>query len=255
MNRFSLLAALIPLLFIGCQPDVLLPCEQSNQEWSGLLCREYRFRNGSPIGYLDYTYRGDSAIDISTYDTQAILQKTSTERYDAGQLRTVVERFGSDNRLVRSYNYSNSGLLDCIVFGAVDSSECYTYDAQGRVRLMEWYADTLRLRATEYRYFEDEDRLYRINFYDGSDSLLEYRNHEYFLDGRVRIDHFAGDHSFLGHEVEMRTMDGRLLSSRFTAPDQSITHRTECSYDANGRLIERTATRPFGSERTVRMYH
>jgi len=255
MNRFSLLAALIPLLFIGCQPDVLLPCEESEAILNGKLCREYRFTNGSPIGYLEYAYRGDTAIDINTYDTQAILQKTSTERYDAGQLRTVVERFGSDNRLVRSYNYLNSGLLDCIVFGAVDSAECYTYDPQGRVTLVQSLADSVKLRATEYRYFEDEDRLYRIIFYDGSDSLLEYRNHEYFLDGRVRIDHFAGDHSFLGHAVEMRAIDGRLLSSRFTAPDQTITHRTECSYDANGRLIERTAARPFGSERSVWMYH
>lgn len=222
---------------------------------SGKLCREYRFTNDSPIGYLEYAYRGDSAIDISTYDAQANLQKTSTERYEGGQLRTVVERFGSNNRLVRSYNYLNSGLLECIVFGAVDSVECYTYDPEGRMTLVQSLADSVKLRATEYRYFVDEDRLYRIYFYDGNDSLLEYRNHEYFLDGRVRIDHFAGDHRFLGHAVEERTADGRLLSSRFTAPDLVITHRVQCSYDVSGRLTERNATRPFGNERSVWMYH
>lgn len=255
MTRFSPLAALFPLLLIGCRPDVLLPCDQTDLEFSGLLCREYRFSNGNPIGYLDYTYRGDSAIDISTYDTHSMLQKTATERYADGQLRTVVERFGNDNRLVRSYNYSNSGLLNCIIFGAADSSECYFYDAQDRVRMVEWRADTLRLRATEYRYFADEDLLYRLNFFDETDSLVEYRNHEYFLDGRVRIDHFTGGHVFLGHAVEQRNAEGSLLTSRFTAPDQVVTNRIDYTYDAHGRITERNSIRTFNSERSVFMYH
>lgn len=243
------------MLLFGCQPDALLPCEEDDAELSGLLCREYRFSNGSPVGYLEYAYRGDSAIDISTYDTQGILKKTATERYEGGLLRTVVERFSSESRVVRSYNYSVTGLLDCIVFGAVDSTQCHTHDTQGRITEVRWQADSLLLRATEYRYFEDEDRLYRVYFRDGNDSITEYRNHTYFLYGRVRIDHFTGQHVFLGHTVEERTPDGRLISSRFMAPDQTLTHLTYCTYDADGRITERGSTHPFGSEQNVYMYH
>lgn len=242
------------MMSAGCQEDVLVPCDKGDAVLSGLLCREYRFSNGIPVGYLEHTYRGDTAIDISVYDTQAILRKTSTERYHDGLLRTVVERFDNGSRQVRSYNYGD-GHLDAIVFGAVDSVQSYTYDALGRLSVVVVQAGDVRLRSTEHRYFVDEDKLYRLNFYDGNDSLLEYRNHEYFLDGRVRIDHYTSGHAFLGYTLELWTSDGRLLSSQFTAPDQAITHRVILTYNAHGLLTERTETRPFFSDRSVFMYH
>jgi len=255
MNLKSLLSILMPLLLMGCGPDVLLPCEEGDAELSGLLCREYRYVNGSPIGYLEYAHRGDSAIDISTYDTQAILQKTSTERYSNGQLRTVVERFSNGSRVVRSYNYLSNDSLECLVFGAADSTEYFLYDEMGRRSRAERRTGETLTGAVDYRYFEDEDALYRITMRNGMDSILEYRNHEYFTDGRVRIEHFGADHAFKGYTLRQWTADGQLLTSYFTDPEMVTTERLEFIYDAQGRPTERIAKGTSGSDRSVFMYH
>ncbi len=255
MRRYVRLLTIIGLLAIsGCGEDALVPCDE-HAEWSGLLCREYRFGNNVPVGYLEYSYKGDSVIDITTNDTEGRLQKTATERYSGGLIRTVVERFEGGQNLVRSYNYLSNDSLECIVFGAADSSECYGYDAQGRRSSVVMWHGSEKVRSVDYRYFVDQDRLYRLNFYDGNDSLLRYWNHEYFLDGRIRIDVFTGQNSFLGHYVQNWTADGRLLNAQFTAPDQAITERTDLTYDADGRLTERNVSGPFVQSRLVYMYH
>lgn len=222
---------------------------------SGKLCREYRHANGSPVGYLEYSYFGDTVIDINTFDTEGILRKTTTQRFNNGLLQAVVERFENGDRTVSSYYYDSNDSLECIVFGAADSTECIFYDERARRIRMERRAGEVPIRAIGYRYFEDEDRLFRVSYFTSTDSLVEYRDHEYFIEGKLRIDHFSSDHSFLGHTLEVRGADGRLLSTQFTAPDQALTYKATFTYDARGYLTDRTIVHSFISERTVYLYH
>lgn len=250
----ALVVLLVMLLLSGCAEDALVPCSE-NDGPAGALCREYRFDNGSPVGHWEYTYRGDSAIDIEVFNTAGRVVRTVTERYEGGLLRTVVQRSGDGRSVVSSHHYLSNDSLELIVHGGVDSTVCFTYDAEGRRSRIEVHHGPVRVRATEYRYFVDQDRLYRVHFYDGNDSLLRYWNHEYFLDGRVRIDVYTAEHRSVGHYVQDWSADGRLLSSRFTEPDQTISRKLNLTYDAVGRLTERSETGPYLNLRTVYMYH
>lgn len=248
------LTALTCILLSACDQDALIPC-QGDGDAQGRLCREYRFSNGVPVGYIDFTYRGDTMVEKSYFDQLGIVQSTVTERYAEGVLRSVSSRFESGTQVVSSYHYQPDDSLQMIVYGAVDSVVMFHYGPHGlRSRVEFLRSDTVH-RAISYRYFEDEPRLYQTQYYSGADSLTEYRSREYFIQGKVRTDHFSPSHQFLGHTIE-EWMDGqRLISSRFTAPDQTVTHTLVNTYDAQGRLSEAFETFPYGSDRSVYMYN
>jgi YD repeat-containing protein len=252
--RNTALGTAVAALMAGCMADQPVECEPVVGA-EGKLCREYRYENGNSVGYVQYAYRGDTAIDLSHFDPFHSLRKTETRSYWEGQLRSVAERFADGSRVVRSYSYLPGDSLECIVFGMVDSTVCFGYDALHR-RIRETHAtgDTVT-RSIDYRYFEDEDRLYRISFRDASDSITEYRNHIYFFDGTVRIEHFAGEHTFLGHAVEQWAPDGRLLSRRFSDTTGTVTATAEWRYDPQGRLTERISQEAFRSVRSILLYH
>jgi hypothetical protein len=241
-------------LMAGCTADQPVECEPADG-LEGKLCREYRFENGTSVGYVQYAYRGDTAIDLSHFDPSHSLRKTETRSFWEGQLRSVVERFPDGSRVVRSYNYLPNDSLECIVYGMVDSTVCLDYDDIQRAVRKTYVAEGQLTRSIEYRYFEDEDRLYRISFLDANNSIIEYRNHIYFFDGTVRIEHYSGNNTFIGHAVERFRADGKLSSRQFSDSDGVASENTEWVYDAIGRLVERSSIKAFSNERTVFLYH
>lgn len=252
--RNTTLGMVITVLFTGCMADQPIECEPIAGS-EGKLCREYRYENDASVGYVQYTYQGDTAIDQSHFDPFHSLRKTETRSYWDGQLRSKVERFADGSRVVRSYNYLPSDSLECIVFGMVDSTVCFDYDGLDR-RILETHAiGDVVTRSTEFRYFEDEDRLYRVSFRDANDSITEYRNHIYFFDGTVRIEHFSSNHTFLGHAVENWTTDGRLLQWQFSDTTGVVIETKVWLYDAHGRLVERISQRAFSNSRSLFLYH
>jgi len=252
-RNISVGIALLTVL-AGCMTDQPVECEALTG-LEGELCREYRFENGTSVGYVQYAYRGDTAIDLSHFDPFHSLKKTETRSFWLGQLRSVVERYPDGSRVVRSYYYLPNDSLECIVFGMVDSTVCFSYDGMGRPVRETYVIGDVVTRSIEYRYFEDEDRLYRISFLDANDSITEYRNHIYFFDGTVRIEHFTGDNVFIGHAVERLRADGKLSARQFSAADGVVSENTEWSYDALGRLIERSSIKAFSNTRTIFLYH
>lgn len=237
----------------SCGADELLPCDE-DAALLGLLCREYRYENETPVGFVDFVYNKDSIVEQYLYDAQTILRKTVIERYEGGQLQTVAERYQNGLNIVSSYHYLSNDSLECIIFGAADSSTCFTY-VNGKRFKEEAYHGPDMVRYSEYRYYPQDGRLFRISRFDGNDSLLSYLDYDYFFGGIIRVDHYLGDHTFIGYEVTDMDVAGNVLSVQYADSSGAARWRLDNTYDADGRLTETNEIFPFGSHRSVFIYH
>jgi len=241
------------MVFSSCGVDEIIPCSADAMH-SGKLCREYRFSNGNPVGYVEYFYSGDTAIDQTFFDNDGNPVKSITERYSNGLLQAKVERLENGTTTVGSYHYLSNDSLECIVFGAVDSSHCLSYLNNKRVRFEHFHGES-RVRYQEYRYYEDDGRLFRISYFNQNDSLIHYRTYDYYFGGIVRINYANSNHVTLGYTVLDFSENHYLESSQFTDTTGQITNRLEQVYDASYRLSESIEESAFGTSRILFMYN
>jgi hypothetical protein len=247
------LVVIFVLVFSSCGVDEIIPCS-SDAMHSGKLCREYRYSNGSPVGYVEYSYSGDTTIDQTFFDNDGNLVKSITERYSNGLLQAKVERLENGTTTVGSYHYLSNDSLECIVFGAADSSQCLSYVNGKRVKV-EYFHGESRNRYQEYRYYEDDARLFRISYFNQNDSLIQYRTYGYYFGGIVRIDYANSSFEPLGYEVLNFSDEQYLESSQFTDTTGRITHRLEQVYDASNRLSESIEESTLGTSRILYLYN
>ncbi len=241
------------LILTSCGVDEIIPCSRDTMH-SGKLCREYRYSNGNPVGYVEYSYSGDSTVNRTFFDSNDNLVKSSTERYSNGLLQAKVERLENGTTTVGSYHYLSNDSLECIVFGAADSSHCFSYLNYKRVRLEHFHGASL-VRYQEYRYYEDDGRLFRISYFNQDDSLIQYSTYSYYFGGIVRIDYANPNYVPLGNAVLKFSEEQYLESSQFTDTTGQITNRLECFYDSNNRLSESKEESTLGSSRILYLYN
>jgi hypothetical protein len=255
MKHFSnsTLVLIFIVVFSSCGVDEIIPCSADAMH-SGKLCREYRYSNGSPVGYVEYSYSGDTILDRTFFDNNGNLVKSITERYSNGLLQAKVERLENGTTTVGSYHYLSNDSLECIVFGAADSSQCLSYINGKRVNV-EYFHGEFRVRYQEYRYYEDDGRLFRISYFNQDDSLVHYRTYDYYFGGIVRIDYANPNHAHLGFEVLNYLDEQYLETSQFTDTTGRITHRLEHVYDENKRLSESMEESTFGTSRILYLYN
>ena len=249
----STLGLIFMMVFSSCGVDEIIPCSADAMH-SGKLCREYRYSNGNPVGYVEYSYSGDTIIDRTFFDNDGNLVKSITERYSNGLLQAKVERLENGTTTVGSYHYLSNDSLECIVFGAVDSSHCLSYLKNKRVRLEHFHGES-RVRYQEYRYYEDDGRLFRISYFNQDDSPIQYSTYSYYFGGIVRIDYANSSFEPLGYEVLNFSEEKYLETSQFTDTTGQITNRLDQVYDASNRLSESIEESTFRTSRILFLYN
>jgi hypothetical protein len=232
----NLVFAFIAIAFTACYTDGLLPCEKQGVE--GKVCREYRYFNGSPQGFVEFNHRGDSLKVSDYYDQNSKLTKTIREQFENGRTIVISEQYPTENSRIQTWHYNELDSLELIVFGANDSIVRIDYEL-GRRKHEAYFNGTELDRYFEYRYYQDDGKLYRINAYNGNDSLLSYRQFEYFSTGQNRITYYTPEHNITGRRL-FRTQNGLITSIEFTDRSGVVTEQTDYIYDASSNLIEKT---------------
>lgn len=238
-----MLLYLMAALLSGCTSDVLVPCEKDNEP-SGRLCREYVFENEQARGFIEWAYFSDSMTVATYFDAASNEQKSVQRRYTNQLLSVVVESYPNGETNVRSFHYNEFDSVSAIVYGANDSSMQVTY--QNGKRLRETHvADEQITCYSVYRYYQDDGRLYRISRYSTTDSLLSYRQFDYFDTGQQRTSFFTANHQLLGRRVFRFSPLGLITSAVFTNNGGTETERIEYFYDSSHKLTERTIETPL----------
>jgi len=202
------------VLFVGCTSDVLVPCENSNG-LSGSLCREYVFEDEQGQGFIEWTYSSDTITVATFFDASSIEQKSVERRYENRMLHVIVESYLNGETNVRSLHYNDMDSLSAIVYGANDSSLQVTYENGKRLHEMH-VTDGQMIGYSVYRYYQDDGRLYRISTYNSTDSLLSYRQFDYFDTGQQRTSFFTSNHQLQGRRVFRFSQLGLITSTVFT---------------------------------------
>ncbi len=240
------------VLLWGCQQDELAPCLEDGPE--GKLCREYRYFNDDPVGYVEFGHFGDSLLVSSIYNNSHRLQKTTKQWYLNNRISVIAEQYPDQETRVQTWHYNDLDSLSAIVHGANDSSLVVNYENGKRQRESYWVDDSL-IFYFEYRYFQDDGKLYRIYRYVGNDSLTGYRNFEYFSTGQNRVSYYTAANELIGRRVFRFSQNGLINSMEFTAADGTVTERTEYFYDAAGNLTEKTELRSGTLQKSIYLYH
>jgi len=247
----KLLFVFVTIAFTSCSTDGLVPCKKEGAE--GRLCREYRYFDGSPSGYIEFDYKGDSLVISDYYDSNSKPIKTIRSYFENGRTKIISEQYPNQDSRIQTWHYTNFDSLETIVYGANDSVLEITYANGKRLTETYFHAGVLN-RSFQYRYFLDDGKLYRI-YAMGADSVqLSYRNFEYFSTGQNRVSHFTADHKLIGRRV-FDSLNGLIKSVEFTDSTGTIAERADYIYDSAFNLIEKTELNSNQTYKSVFLYY
>jgi hypothetical protein len=249
MKKLAFLFTLV--VFAACSTDELAPCIDDGPE--GELCREYRYFNESPEGYVEFKLYGDSVATSDFYNQNSKLVKTITERFENGQIRVIAEQFPNEASRIQTFHYNEVDSLSRVVYGANDSVLEITYENGKRLQEAYFHGGELT-RYFQYRYFLDDGNLYRIYAYDKDSVQVSYRSFEYFSTGQNRISSFTADHKLIGREV-YSSQNGLLTFVQFTDSTGTVTERADYIYDAAFNLTEKTEIKAEQTYKSIFLYY
>lgn len=239
------------VLITACTTDVPVPCGDEGPV--GTVCREYRYFNDVPKGFVTFNRMGDTLAVSNFYNEHSGLVKTVTEQLENGQTTLIAEQFPKKPTQVQTWHYNELDSLWKIVFGANDSVLEVLYEGGKRFREAYYHAGELN-RFFDYRYYQDDGKLYRVYAY-GKDSILQsYRHYEYFSTGQNRVSTFTANNALIGRRV-YRSENGLLSSIQFTDSAGTITQRADYVYNASFNLIERTQREGNQTYKSVFLYY
>ena len=181
---------------------------------------------------------GDSLVVSNYYNERTTLVKTVRERFVNGRVTIIAEQYLNEDSKVQTLHYNELDSLDRIVFGANDSVTEISYE-QGKRSRMSYLRGGELHRYSEYRYYMDDGKLYRISDFNSEDSLRSYRQFDYFSTGQHRVSYFTSDHHLLGRRV-FSAPNGLLTSVEFRNANGTVTERTDYVYDADFNLLEKS---------------
>lgn len=248
----NLLLWLMAIVLSSCTTDVLLPCSEDGV--AGELCREYRYFNDSPVGYVTFAQQGDSLMTSNSYNQASNLEKTVTEQFDDGRISIISEKFPDKESRVQTWHYNEMDSLWLIVYGANDSSLEISYENGKRLREVYSHQGVMK-RYNEYRYFTDDGQLYRIYNFGGDGALLRYRSFEYFHStGQTRVSYYSAENDLVGKRV-YNSQNGLITSIVFSDNSGTVTERSDYIYDASLHLVEKTEMKGIDTYKSVFIYH
>ncbi len=244
------------VLLFGCTEDALIPCE-SDDGPSGKLCREYKYFNNYPQGFVEFEHLGDSVVVSSLYSQQSVLEKTVREQFDDGRTIVFTEQFPNNGTRVQSYHYNEMDSLNLIVFGPNDSSISITYQEGKRYRETTIVQDA-ETHYRDYRYFQDDGMLYRISEYTGDSMLLSYRNFSYVTTNEgdaYRVTYYSAEHELIGRRRFSFSQNGLISSMEFRLADGTVAESKEYIYDGAGKLTEQKGQQYSNTSKSVYLYY
>lgn len=243
------------LLLFGCEQDVLVPCNADLP--TGKLCREYRYYNDEPQGFVEFDHAGDSLQVSRIFDANSELAKTVIERFAEGRKTVITEQFPDGPSRVQSWNYNEMDSLSLIVYGANDSSLQITY-AEGK-RLRETVLiDDVIVRYREFRYYQDDGMLYRISEFDGNDSLTFYSNYNYYNSNGnafTRVSRNTSENELVGRRLFTFSQLGLINSMEFRLANGTVVERMDYIYDGAGKLNEKLGQQYGNTSKSVYLYN
>lgn len=245
----------ISTILFSCEEDALIPC--SDEQPSGKICREYRYFNNAPQGFVTFEHEADSLIISTVYNQNSVVRKTIREQYKTGKLVAITEQVPDRPSRVETWHYNELDSLSFIIYGADDSILQIAYEDGKRLR-ESLLIDDVVTHYTEYRYFEDDGNLYRVSDFDANDSLLSYRNYDYFSgnDGTFyRTSHYSGNYELIGRKRYGFTQLGLISSMEYRLADGTLAESKNYIYDVVGKLIEKTAQRGNNTSKSVYLYN
>ena len=249
MSRLYLV--LLSFGLFSCSTDSFVPCSEGDD---GELCREYRYYNDSPEGFVAFSKVDDSVEVARIHDRFSELQKTIITRFENGKTTIITEQFPDKDSKVQSWHYNEFDSLSTIVYGANDSLIEIIYEDGKRSRKNVFHLNVLQ-RYLTYRYYQDDGKLYRISAYNSNDSLVAYWNHDYFSTGQNRISYYTSTHQLTGRYVYNFSSADLLLSAKLTNADGEVIEYAEYDYDNSGRLIESRQEKNQGVFKSVFLYY
>lgn len=245
MVRFRKLYWLILIVtgISACGVDELSPCD-NEPDMAGFLCKEYRFQNNTSIGYISYLYNKDGQVTRTDYNsTEGVLKKFITFEYENGKLKREAS-FEPDGDLLRetTYGYNNNNSLTDISNsenGVATTRKVFEYQNTFLTKESEFSNEQLDNYIT-YQYFNDDNKLYRKNYYNAQNNLINYTTHEYYYNNIRRYNHYSAAHEFLGYDVEHLNANGDIL--KFTEYNDlgEISSVIEYEYNTLGQLNKST---------------
>ena len=238
-------------MFAACSTDQLAPCNEDGP--TGELCKEYRYFNDSPAGYVEFKIHGDSIAISDFYNQNSRLIKTVTERSKNGQIQVISEQYPNEASRIQTLHYNEIDSLWRVVYGANDSLLEVTYENGKRLRDAYFHNGELN-RYFQYRYFLDDGELYRVYAYSRDSTLLSYRSFESFSTGQNRVSYFTANHRLIGREV-YRFVNGLITSIEFTDSTSTVTERTDYIYDSAVNLTEKTEVRAKQTYKSIFLYY
>lgn len=244
------------LLLFGCEQDVLVPCENELQP-SGKVCREYRYYNDQPQGFVEFEHQGDTVLVSRIYSQRSIVEKTIREQFYNGQITVLTEQYPNEASRVRSFHYNEIDSLSLIVYGANDSSMTISYENGKRLR-EAMQIDGMTTHYREYRYYQDDGKLYRISEYDANDSLLSYRNFDYFNGNGstfYRVTYYTADHELIGRRRFSFTQNGLISSMEYRLANGALAESKDYIYDSALKLTEEYGQFYGNSSKSVYLYY
>lgn len=262
MNRFYKFSLFL-FLSIGlfaCGVDKLSPCD-GNPEMDGLLCKEYRYQEGTSIGYLSYLYNSDGQIiQTDYYSIEGTLKKFVTYQYENGQLAREASH-NSDGDILRetTYNYNSDNSLSDInnnENGINKSRRVFEYQNTFLTKESQFSNEQLDSSIT-YQYFSDDGRLYKKSYYDSQNNLASYTTHQYFSNYKTRYNHYSSQHIFMGYDLEHFNADKTPQSFVSYGPLGEITGTIEYEYNELGQLSKSSTIDTDGKvvSHTLYMYY
>lgn len=251
----NLLALLFILSAVGCSTDSLVPCDAEGM--NGKICKEYRYFNDEPKGFVEFEHKGDSVFIASIFNQNSMLVKTELHRFENGLLTVISEQFPSQDSRVKTLHYNEIDSLSLIVYGANDSVLEISYDNGSRYRETMIQNETV-MHYAEYRYYQDDGILYRISEYDGNDSLLRYRNFDYFSSNEsiyYRVAIYSSTFELLGRKRFSFSTKGLINSMELRLPNGELAESKNYIYDATGNLIEELGMQSGNTSKSVYLYY
>lgn len=242
-------------IFLGltaCEADVLLPCDAQGP--TGKACREYRYLEDAAQGFVEFEYEADSTVISKIFNQQSNLVKTIVERFENEQTIIIAEQFPSNETRVQSWHYNTNDSLFQINYGSSDSLLEISYENGKRVREDYYHFGELD-RWVDYRYYQDDGKLYRKSFYTSTDSLTDYQNYQYFSTGQYRIARYTPTHQLITNTVYVFSQLGLITSIETTNAEGEVTRDEKYIYDVAGKLIEQNALRFGQSSKSVYLYY
>lgn len=234
---------------------MLVPCNADQP--TGKLCREYRYYNDVPQGFVEFEYLGDSVEISKIFDVHSELEKTVREQFSEGRTTVITEQFPDAPSRVQSWNYNEMDSLSLIVYGANDSSLQVTYTEGKRDRETVLIDDVI-VRYRVYRYYQDDGKLYRITEFDGNDSLTFYSNYNYYNSNGnafTRVSRYTSENELVGRRLFTFSQLGLINSMEFRLSDGTVAERKDYIYDGAGKLIEELGERFGNNSKSVYLYN